>query len=194
VRQAFQQHFPYAAFSVLLYPGVDHRQALIPYLEQAGVPTWRGVLMHFGDVYRGTTVLVTGHTGFKGAWLSEWLLGLGAQVVGYALAPPTTPALFSVLQLETRLAADCRGDVRSLPTLEALLRRYAPAVIFHLAAQPLVRRAFEAPYEAYFQDTCKKVPQRPHVVIAKSRWGSIGSGCTVISSIYCPNRLRCSVK
>ncbi len=99
------------------------------------------------DVYSGKTVCITGHTGFKGAWLSEWLLWLGAKVVGYALAPPTTPALFDELQLSQRLASDIRGDVRSLPDIRAMLRDYQPDFIFHLAAQPLVRRAFDAPHE-----------------------------------------------
>ncbi len=97
--------------------------------------------------YHGKTVCVTGHTGFKGAWLSEWLLQLGAKVVGYALAPPTTPALFDELQLSQRLTADIRGDVRSLPNIQAMLRDYQPHFIFHLAAQPLVRRAFDVPHE-----------------------------------------------
>src|SRR5262245_37808391 len=104
-------------------------------------------LMTFGDMYQGKTVFVTGHTGFKGAWLSEWLLLLGANVVGCSLEPPTTPSLFSTLQLGGRLAADRRGDVRSLHTLEAMLRQYTPDFIFHLAAQPIVRRAFAEPYE-----------------------------------------------
>ncbi len=105
--------------------------------------------MRLSDVYRGKMVCITGHTGFKGAWLSEWLLGLGANVVGYALAPPTTPALFDELQLGPRLVADHRGDVRSLPDLQAMLQAYQPDFIFHLAAQPLVRPAFDAPYETF---------------------------------------------
>ena len=103
--------------------------------------------MTFGDMYQGKTVFVTGHTGFKGAWLSEWLLLLGANVVGCSLEPPTTPSLFATLQLGGHLAADRRGDVRSLHTLETMLRQYRPDFIFHLAAQPIVRRAFAEPYE-----------------------------------------------
>ncbi len=101
----------------------------------------------FDSVYRDKTVCITGHTGFKGAWLSEWLLWLGAKVVGYALAPPTTPALYDELQLGQRLTSDIRGDVRSLSDIQTMLRHYQPDFVFHLAAQPLVRRAFEAPYE-----------------------------------------------
>lgn len=99
------------------------------------------------SVYRGKTVCITGHTGFKGAWLSEWLLWLGAKVVGYALAPPTTPALFDALQLSPRLASDIRANVRSLADIRTMLHDFQPDFIFHLAAQPLVRRAFDEPYE-----------------------------------------------
>ncbi len=79
--------------------------------------------------------------------MCEWLLWLGAKVVGYALAPPTTPALFDELQLSQRLASDLRGDVRSLADIQAMLRDQQPDFVFHLAAQPLVRRAFDTPYE-----------------------------------------------
>ncbi len=101
------------------------------------------------ETYHGKTVCITGHTGFKGAWLCEWLLGLGAKVVGYALAPPTTPALFDELQLSPRLASDIRGDIRSLSDVQAMLRQEQPDVIFHLAAQPLVRRALDQPHETF---------------------------------------------
>ncbi|PON14159.1 CDP-glucose 4,6-dehydratase [Candidatus Entotheonella serta] len=110
---------------------------------------WGSQSMLLNDVYNDKTVCITGHTGFKGAWLSEWLLGLGAHVVGYALAPPTAPSLFNELQLSSRLAADRRGDVRFLPDVQAMLRDYRPDFIFHLAAQSLVRPAFDRPHEAF---------------------------------------------
>lgn len=102
--------------------------------------------MKYSDTYQGKTILVTGHTGFKGSWLSEWLLLLGANVVGYSLEPPTTPSHFSELQLSKYLSADIRGDIRSLHDLQAVINNYQPDFIFHLAAQPLVRRAFDDPY------------------------------------------------
>lgn len=102
--------------------------------------------MGFGDAYKGKTVLVTGHTGFKGSWLSEWLLLLGAKVVGYSLDPPTDPSHFDVLRLGESLASDIRGDVRSFPTVQAALAEHKPDFIFHLAAQPLVRKAFVEPH------------------------------------------------
>jgi CDP-glucose 4,6-dehydratase len=100
------------------------------------------------DFWKGRRVLVTGHTGFKGAWLSEWLLLLGARVHGYALAPPTTPALFDQLGLAQRLEHEI-GDVRDLEGLRACVARAQPEVLFHLAAQSLVRRSYVEPLETY---------------------------------------------
>jgi CDP-glucose 4,6-dehydratase len=101
--------------------------------------------MRFGDAYKGKTVFITGHTGFNGSWLSEWLLLLGANVVGYSLDPPTEPSHFDALRLGERLGADLRADIRSHDTLLAALRQHEPSFIFHLAAQPIVRRAFIEP-------------------------------------------------
>ncbi len=104
--------------------------------------------MPFADFYAGKRVLVTGHTGFKGAWLSEWLLELGAYVTGLSLPPDTEPALFNQLGLATRL--DHRlVDVRDPAGLRAVLRETRPDVLFHLAAQPLVRASYRLPAETY---------------------------------------------
>lgn len=96
----------------------------------------------------GRRVFLTGHTGFKGAWLSECLLALGAQVTGYALDPPTTPALFNVLRLDERLAHR-RGNVGDLQRLTNTLEAAGAEVVFHLAAQPLVRYGYVDPTETY---------------------------------------------
>lgn len=101
--------------------------------------------MDFGNCYFGKTVFITGHTGFKGSWLSEWLLLLGAKVVGYSLEPPTEPSHFEALHLGERLLADIRGDVRDLDHLRKSLEDHQPDFVFHLAAQPLVRRGFDDP-------------------------------------------------
>ncbi|CAN5835958.1 CDP-glucose 4,6-dehydratase [soil metagenome] len=103
----------------------------------------------FGGAYRGRRVLVTGHTGFKGSWLSLWLARLGAEVHGYALQAPTEPALFNEADVEGCLASHCVGDVRDSAALAARIRAIEPEVVFHLAAQPLVRRSYSEPRETY---------------------------------------------
>jgi CDP-glucose 4,6-dehydratase len=97
------------------------------------------------ETWRGRRVLVTGHTGFIGGWLSLALIRAGAQVHGFALAPPTEPSLFACGRLSELLASDERGDIRDARALAAVMRGAAPDAVFHLAAQPLVRRAWAEP-------------------------------------------------
>ncbi|WP_438483694.1 CDP-glucose 4,6-dehydratase [Oleiharenicola lentus] len=104
--------------------------------------------MAFANSYRGKRVLVTGHTGFKGSWLCEWLLSLGAKVSGYSLIPPTQPALFDQLGLAQRLDHHI-GDVRDLAAVQAVFAKVQPEFVFHLAAQPLVRLSYSIPVETY---------------------------------------------
>lgn len=95
-------------------------------------------------VYQGQRVFLTGHTGFKGAWMAEWLLQLGARVTGFSIDVPTRPALFDELELTKRLD-DLRGDVRELGSLKKALAAAEPTVVFHLAAQALVRESYDDP-------------------------------------------------
>ena len=102
----------------------------------------------FDDVYKNARVLITGHTGFKGAWLSQWLLLLGAQVAGVSLNVPSSPSVFEALGLRKQLRhAD--GDVRHFETLLPLLQDVQPEAVFHLAAQPLVRTSYDEPRETF---------------------------------------------
>jgi CDP-glucose 4,6-dehydratase len=97
----------------------------------------------------GRSVLVTGHTGFKGSWLSLWLYSLGARVSGYALEPSTDPNHFAAADIASVLTADIRGDIRDLTALQAAVHSSAPDVIFHLAAQPIVQRSLVAPRDTF---------------------------------------------
>jgi CDP-glucose 4,6-dehydratase len=100
-------------------------------------------------VWRARSVLLTGHTGFKGGWLAAWLNRLGARVHGYALPPETEPNLFSVARLADECAASTFGDVRDAAALQTAFDRAAPDVVFHLAAQPLVRRSYAEPQTTF---------------------------------------------
>ena len=102
----------------------------------------------FGARFAGKKVMVTGHTGFKGAWLSTWLLELGAEVLGFSLEPPTTPSLFESCALADHVDS-VRGDVRDRAHLTRVLASFAPEYVFHLAAQPLVRLSYRSPAETF---------------------------------------------
>ena len=100
------------------------------------------------EFYRGKRVLVTGHTGFKGAWMCRILLGAGARVTGYALTPPTEPNLFALAGLEEEMQSVI-GDIRDLEKLRKTFNEVSPEVVFHLAAQPIVRTSYEDPVYTY---------------------------------------------
>ena len=103
--------------------------------------------------WRGRSVLVTGHTGFKGGWLTVWLHELGAEVHGFALDPPTVPNLFEVARVGSLLASDTRADLADLPGLASAMQHARPEVIFHLAAQPLVRDSYRDPLGTFSTNT-----------------------------------------
>lgn len=99
--------------------------------------------------WQGRSVFLTGHTGFKGGWLSLWLQDMGAEVHGYALAPPTTPSLFEVARIADGMASSTIADIRDAVALSRAMELAQPEVVFHLAAQPLVRQSYVAPVETY---------------------------------------------
>jgi CDP-glucose 4,6-dehydratase len=103
----------------------------------------------FSSFYRNKRVFLTGHTGFKGSWLAEWLLMLGAEVHGYALDPQPHEILFNQLGLAERLASDTRADLADRNALQHALDSAHPDIVFHLAAQPLVRLSYERPVETF---------------------------------------------
>lgn len=98
--------------------------------------------------YKNKKVLVTGHTGFKGSWLCEILVMAGAEVIGYSLEPHTNPNLFNLLKLETRMTSII-GDIRNYERLNYVFDKYQPEIVFHLAAQPIVRESYERPLYTY---------------------------------------------
>lgn len=98
----------------------------------------------FHDVYRGRRVFVTGHTGFKGSWLSAWLVQMGAEVTGYSLDIPTTPSHFEAMGLGAHMR-DIRGDIRDREALNKAMVEAKPEMVFHLAAQALVRLSYDEP-------------------------------------------------
>ncbi len=98
--------------------------------------------------YKGRKVLITGHTGFKGAWLCKLLLEAGANVIGYALPSPTNPSLFQILRLDEKMDSEI-GDIRDLEHLKTTFKRTKPEIVFHLAAQPIVRDSYKNPVYTY---------------------------------------------
>lgn len=103
----------------------------------------------FNNFYKGKTVLVTGHTGFKGSWLSIWLHELGAEVVGVGLEPFSERDNFVLSGIGSRIKADIRADIRDGQKMKDILAEYRPEIVFHLAAQPLVRLSYDIPVETY---------------------------------------------
>lgn len=98
--------------------------------------------------WKGKRVLLTGHTGFKGSWLSLWLQSMGAQVTGYALASPTSPSLFEAAKVSEGMNSVI-GDIRDLERLRAVFAEYKPEIVIHMAAQALVRYSYIEPVETY---------------------------------------------
>lgn len=104
--------------------------------------------MTFNDFFKGKKVLVTGHTGFKGAWLCIWLKEMGAEVIGYSLDPAYSKNLFDLANLKDKVL-DIRADIRNLKELESVFEKHKPDIIFHLAAQPIVRLSYDIPRETF---------------------------------------------
>src|SRR5574344_469085 len=105
--------------------------------------------MAFNNIYKNKTVLITGSNGFKGCWLALWLKMLGAKVVGYSLRPNTKYFLYDILKLNEVLDDNIIADIRDTKKLESYFAKHTPDIVFHLAAQPIVRLSYDEPVETY---------------------------------------------
>ena len=133
----------------------------------------------FGGFYHRKRVWVTGHTGFKGSWLSAWLVQMGAEVTGYAIEPPSDPAHFDELGLKKRMK-DVRADIRNAARVAKEMAKARPEIVFHLAAQPIVRASYDDPVTTYGTNVLGTV----HVLEALRRQKGI-KAAVIITSDKC---------
>ncbi|MEY2672332.1 MAG: hypothetical protein RLZZ508_209, partial [Actinomycetota bacterium] len=138
----------------------------------------------FNGVFAGRRVFVTGHTGFKGSWLTQWLLELGADITGFSLEPDTEPSLFEELGLSSKISHHI-GDIRDIAKLEVAIKECQPEIILHLAAQPLVRLSYEDPLGTF--DT--NVMGLANILQIACRTSSVKS-FVVVTSDKCYNNLE----
>jgi CDP-glucose 4,6-dehydratase len=130
--------------------------------------------------WRGKRVFLTGHTGFKGSWLSLWLQSMGAQVHGLALDPPTMPNLFTVAKVKNGMAGHTIGDIRDLSTVQQAMKAAQPDIVIHMAAQPLVRLSYAEPVETYATNVMGTV----HVLESIRHTPSV-KACVVVTTDKC---------
>jgi len=133
--------------------------------------------------WTGKVVLLTGHTGFKGSWLSLWLQSMGVHVVGYALAPPTDPSLFVAAKVANGMIS-VEGDIRDTSALSKVFQEYQPDIVIHMAAQSLVRHSYAHPVETYSTNVMGTV----HLLEAARRTGSVRAIVNVTSDKCYENR------
>ncbi|MEH3121801.1 MAG: CDP-glucose 4,6-dehydratase [Sphingomonas phyllosphaerae] len=133
--------------------------------------------------WAGKRVFLTGHTGFKGSWMSLWLQRMGAEVTGFALAPPTDPALFEVARVAAGMTSII-GDIRDRETLEQALVAADPEIVIHMAAQPLVRASYDDPVGTYATNVMGTV----HLFEAVRKSPSVRAACIVTTDKCYENR------
>lgn len=131
------------------------------------------------NFWKGKRVFLTGHTGFKGSWLSLWLQQMGAEVKGFSLTPPTTPSLFAEANVAQQMQSEI-GDIRDFSKLSESIRTFNPDVLLHLAAQPLVRLSYKEPIETYSTNVMGTVN-----VLEASRYASHLKAIVVITTDKC---------
>lgn len=129
----------------------------------------------YNGFFAGKRVLITGHTGFKGSWLALWLHGLGAEVVGVSLAPSGERDNYVLTGIGSRIFADLRGDIRNGEQMQEIFEQYRPDIVFHLAAQSLVRQSYETPVDTYQTNVMGTI----HVLEAIRRSESVRVGVMI---------------
>jgi CDP-glucose 4,6-dehydratase len=134
--------------------------------------------------WHGKKVFLTGHTGFKGSWLSLWLNSMGAEVTGYALSPDTSPNLFTVLKIDEVIRNSCIADIRDLNKLQSAMTMANPDIVIHMAAQPLVRYSYQHPVDTYATNVMGTV----HVLESARALGSIKATVIVTTDKCYENR------
>lgn len=135
--------------------------------------------LYFEDIFRNVPILITGHTGFKGSWLSIWLHSLGAKVIGYSLAPPTQPSHFSVTNLIHKMV-HVVGDIKNYDKLYDTIQEHQPVFVFHLAAQSIVLNSYSEPKETFDVNLTGTVN-----VLEAVRKSPCVKGCMVITTDKC---------
>ncbi len=133
--------------------------------------------------WQGKKVLITGHTGFKGSWLSLWLQQFGAEVIGVSLDPPTTPSLYQQAQVADGMIS-LRADIRDLDRMQAIFAQHQPQIVFHLAAQSLVRYSYREPVETYASNVMGTL----HILEAIRSCGSVRAGVMITTDKCYQNR------
>lgn len=133
--------------------------------------------------WKGKKVLITGHTGFKGSWLSLWMQSFGANVVGVSLDPPTSPSLYEQAQVAEGMTS-LRQDIRDLEKIKSIFAEHQPEVVFHLAAQPLVRYSYREPVETYATNVMGTL----HILEAMRAFGSVRAAVMITTDKCYENR------
>ncbi|MGY5956331.1 CDP-glucose 4,6-dehydratase [Kosakonia sp. BK9b] len=133
--------------------------------------------------WKGKRVFITGHTGFKGSWLTLWLQSMGAVLKGYSLNPPTEPSLYDSAGVE-KLIDSTIGDIRNYDQLSAAINEFKPEIVFHMAAQPLVRLSYDEPVETYSTNVMGTV----HLLEAVKRVGGVKAVVNITSDKCYDNR------
>lgn len=124
------------------------------------------------DIYKGKKVLITGHTGFKGSWLTCWLLSLGAEVIGFSLKKYDNDIMFNSLNISNKII-DIRGDIFNKDDVKEVFDKYSPDFVFHLAAQPLVRLSYEIPLQTYYTNTIGTLNVLENIKNSKTVTGAV---------------------